>query len=521
MNLKTVSRTTVLLMVISGLGLPSLTHSDEIFDEATFQNIVCQSPSHQGQECWLLSFSGAEIANLQLDLDFPAGLSLSEIRYQDGEYRQNAAPVTQNGPGQNRLQDLGVEWIQSDGTELMYDPASGDFSVITSESLTTLELISSSDVFNGTDGMNLDGQWDVSRPDKLFKLDPAGFGSLGFGSVLAPGLTTEFLKADLTVAGSTRDGGVSPDSVDFRTPRHRSIFEVELFDPSQNLGPAAPVEFTIQATDSADQVIYSNNFTLRGPGEISPQVLQYRCDFNGDSQCTADDIDEISDALRKDVLLVYSPVNGELAVQSGLPLTTLELISNSSIFSGECEGLDGLFDVCRPDKIFTLTPQGVRNQQFGTVAPPGVSARTWAEDLAIKGSFLQGGSVDAMLPVTDFNNDGRFDAFDRQYYIEQVLGTFVGDSNLDGEFNSEDLVTIFKAAEYEDGIPLNSTWVEGDWNGDREFDSGDLVLAFAVGAFEKGPRNGVVAVPEPRSTSILQACVGSVFLLWRRRRCVI
>ncbi|MFC1759573.1 FG-GAP-like repeat-containing protein, partial [Planctomycetota bacterium] len=61
-----------------------------------------------------------------------------------------------------------------------------------------------------------------------------------------------------------------------------------------------------------------------------------------------------------------------------------------------------------------------------------------------------------------------------------------GDSNNDGAFDSSDLVTVFTAAEYEDGIPNNSTFAEGDWNRDGDFDTADLVLAFRSGRYGKG-----------------------------------
>ncbi|MCA9200952.1 MAG: hypothetical protein KDA87_25610, partial [Planctomycetales bacterium] len=82
------------------------------------------------------------------------------------------------------------------------------------------------------------------------------------------------------------------------------------------------------------------------------------------------------------------------------------------------------------------------------------------------------------------------------------LNTYIGDSNLDGEFSSSDFVVVFGAGQYEDGVPNNSTWVTGDWNGDGEFDSGDFVFAFTAGGYELGPRGGVQSVPEP-STWIL------------------
>jgi hypothetical protein len=62
----------------------------------------------------------------------------------------------------------------------------------------------------------------------------------------------------------------------------------------------------------------------------------------------------------------------------------------------------------------------------------------------------------------------------------------IGDVNDDGVFNSSDLVRVFQAGQYEDGIPRNSSFAEGDFNGDGEFDSSDLVLAFQAGTYESG-----------------------------------
>ena len=61
--------------------------------------------------------------------------------------------------------------------------------------------------------------------------------------------------------------------------------------------------------------------------------------------------------------------------------------------------------------------------------------------------------------------------------------TVIGDSNLDGLFDSSDLVTVFQSAEYEDDIDGNSTWAEGDWNGDGDFTTQDLVFAFQTASY--------------------------------------
>jgi hypothetical protein len=97
----------------------------------------------------------------------------------------------------------------------------------------------------------------------------------------------------------------------------------------------------------------------------------------------------------------------------------------------------------------------------------------------------------------DVTNDGLVNQDDRTEWISNLRGTFLGDSNLDGEFGSADLVAVFTANTYEDGIVGNSTWGTGDWNGDAEFDTSDLVAAFVEGAYEKGPKAFRAVVPEP------------------------
>ncbi len=83
-------------------------------------------------------------------------------------------------------------------------------------------------------------------------------------------------------------------------------------------------------------------------------------------------------------------------------------------------------------------------------------------------------------------------------WVHDVYKSFLGDSNLDGEFNSTDFVSAFQSGEYEDDVQQNSSWATGDWDLDGEFDSSDFVLAFQDGGYEKGPRVDAL-VPEPAS----------------------
>lgn len=86
----------------------------------------------------------------------------------------------------------------------------------------------------------------------------------------------------------------------------------------------------------------------------------------------------------------------------------------------------------------------------------------------------------------DLDDNGTVDQNDANYLIETVLGTTFGDSNLDGVFDSKDIIAIFSSGEYQDELALNSTWSTGDWNGDGEFDSTDIIAALQTGAYSGG-----------------------------------
>ncbi len=89
----------------------------------------------------------------------------------------------------------------------------------------------------------------------------------------------------------------------------------------------------------------------------------------------------------------------------------------------------------------------------------------------------------------DLNQDGVTDLADRHFMIESILATSVGDSNLDGVFDSGDLVLVFQTGEYEDQIASNSRWAEGDWDGDGDFTTSDLVAAFQSGTYMAAARS--------------------------------
>ncbi len=136
-----------------------------------------------------------------------------------------------------------------------------------------------------------------------------------------------------------------------------------------------------------------------------------------------------------------------------------------------------------------------------------------ATDIDLLSAEVRAGSNRLSFDVT---GDGAVNEQDRFFWIEALKNTYLGDSNLDGEFNTGDLLAVFTAGEFEDDLVGNSTWATGDWNGDTEFGTGDLIAAFVADGFEKGPRLPAKAVPEP--TSLLLLCLLPASLLIRRHR---
>ena len=110
-------------------------------------------------------------------------------------------------------------------------------------------------------------------------------------------------------------------------------------------------------------------------------------------------------------------------------------------------------------------------------------------------NLLETPSVIKDLEFGDLDNDGDLDAIvalgdsvgsqTSVHWYENLFERVLGDVNSDGEFGSADLVEIFLAGEYEDGIPNNSTYDEGDFNGDGDFDSSDFVFALTHGDYKQ------------------------------------
>ena len=127
----------------------------------------------------------------------------------------------------------------------------------------------------------------------------------------------------------------------------------------------------------------------------------------------------------------------------------------------------------------------------------GTQSVFYFENLTLRGDLTNDGVVDARdidqlfaaarneLPSAagDLTGDGQADGQDIAFLVRDILGSNVGDSNLDGAFDSSDLVLIFATGKYEDDVDGNSGWEDGDWDGDGDFTTADLVAAFQRGNY--------------------------------------
>ncbi len=116
-------------------------------------------------------------------------------------------------------------------------------------------------------------------------------------------------------------------------------------------------------------------------------------------------------------------------------------------------------------------------------------------------------------PRFNFTTDTLIDWADASAWVHRAAKTTFGDANLDGRFESGDLVHVFQAGTYED--VTSAGWEKGDWNGDQRFTSEDLVVAMQDGGYAAG-NTGVAEVPEPCCE--LFALMGLISMTIRRKR---
>lgn len=204
-------------------------------------------------------------------------------------------------------------------------------------------------------------------------------------------------------------------------------------------------------------------------------------------------------------------------VQNGLSAGQLGFVISSLHDSGQQGVGDPFVNLATANHFLVDGPKFELSVTLGDLSLPGdydASGALDIDDLDLLVAAIADESNDVVFDLTD---DALVDTDDLILWVNELYGSYLGDANLDGEFNSGDFVHVFSAGEYEDGLPGNSTWGTGDWNADGEFDSGDFVFAFQGGGYEAGPRELVVAVPEPHDLLTLHLIGLGILAVFGRR----
>jgi hypothetical protein len=158
------------------------------------------------------------------------------------------------------------------------------------------------------------------------------------------------------------------------------------------------------------------------------------------------------------------------------------------------------------------TAQGLFNLalvEYGAVSQLGDFNGNGVLDAADIDDLTQQAASGQNTVAYDLNNDALVNEADVQIWVKNLFKSWIGDADLNHEFNSGDLVSVLASGTYE--ADLDAVWSSGDFNGDGRTNSGDLVAALADGGYELGPPPAVAvvatvaAVPEPSSLVLIAA----------------
>lgn len=159
------------------------------------------------------------------------------------------------------------------------------------------------------------------------------------------------------------------------------------------------------------------------------------------------------------VLVIYDPQDGSIRVDNthDTPMTVLEVISASGIFSGEepPEGIfDNLFDLNTDFKLFELEPSGLADWDLPRVAVPGLTIDFLEDDLRIDGAFLGGGQANFEIRLAD-NGDVTNDVI---WTIDTSNLNSAQLSFLHAEWNDDEvhLPSVYTGRVFGDGISVSN-----------------------------------------------------------------
>jgi hypothetical protein len=259
------------------------------------------------------------------------------------------------------------------------------------------------------------------------------------------------------------------------------------------------------ATPISGDLVFTNQFNL----EIDPPEYQptFAINFTGPGTFTVD---------RAGIYNVYADEAG-LLLEGLEPITYQELWDVGILQANGLSGVDG----ADFNTYFTTTGSLGSDNYTLTSKVAGVLPGDYNNNQELDAGDLDLQASDGIANqnlLYDLNGDGVVDyEGDRVMWLHELKKVPVGDADLNGEFTSDDFVTVFTSGLYETGSA--ATWIQGDWDGDLVFDSNDFVAAFIDGYYEvENPLggDGVAAVPEP--SAVMLSLLGLAGLLGLARR---
>jgi hypothetical protein len=105
----------------------------------------------------------------------------------------------------------------------------------------------------------------------------------------------------------------------------------------------------------------------------------------------------------------------------------------------------------------------------------------------------------------DLNDDGAIDVADTLYFLTERIDSTLGDANLDGDVDAEDLSDLLTH------FGQSAGWRQADFNGDEQVDGLDLLL-WQRGVRLTGAIEASSTVPEPSIVAGLASAIGFLFL---------
>ena len=338
--------------------------------------------------------------------------------------------------------------------------------------------------FNATDaGVSL-GRWPDAE-GRLFPMREMSFGAANTGPLSPPLLISE---VHYNPADPDDNGPLDGQAIQF----------VELHNPTE-----LPLNLGSYSLDGSIEFAFSDSTTLEPGKTLIVANYDPELDLAQDTlfrlvytlQLDAKVVGPFTGELGVDTAIIRlerEPVGGEDDPENSTVLVDRVEYSNQQGWPQDLNGTGQSLNRVATDAYgdfsasWTSLLRSPGTVDFSVLAPGDVNGdgRIDVSDVDQLCAAIHDQSED---PRYDLNRDQELTRDDHRFLIEEILGTSAGDANLDGTFNSQDLVLIFTNAEYEDDVEANSSWFDGDWNCDREFTSSDLVMAFQAGRYTEFP----------------------------------